>query len=153
MNDIDNILLKISNINKKIKLLNLLHLAKMEYINNNLNSSEESCKKILDLEPLNFVALRGLGCIMQAKKHYDLAENYYIEALKYSSKKEIEYTLLGSLFYEQNQLDKAIKYYNIAIELNDNYDAAYDGRNQAMLENHLNIIDFQEKLLKRNDII
>ena len=37
------------------------------------------------------------------------------------------------------KLDEAVKYFNLAIDANDNYDKAYEGRNQAMLENHLKI--------------
>ena len=41
-----------------------------------------------------------------------------------------------------------VEYFNYAIDENDNYDKAYEGRNQAMLENHLKIIDLQEALKK-----
>ena len=48
----------------------------------------------------------------------------------------------------QEKLDEAVEYFNLAIDANDNYDKAYEGRNQAMLENHLKIIDLQESLKK-----
>ena len=140
------------NINDKLKLLNLLELAKNEYNNSNLGDAEKHCKEILLLNSQDATALRGLGCIMRQKNDFMNAEKYFLKALECSNKKEIEYTLLGSLFYEQKQLEKAIEYYNKAIEINDNYDEAYEGRNQAMLENHLDIVDFQENMIKREDI-
>ena len=51
-------------------------------------------------------------------------------------------------YYLQDKLDEAIKYFNLAIENNEEYTDAYDGRNQAMLENHLKIMDLQESLKK-----
>ena len=48
----------------------------------------------------------------------------------------------------QDRLDEAIENFNLAIENNDNYDSAYEGRNQAILENHLKILDLQEVLKK-----
>ena len=59
--------------------------------------------------------------------------------------KEIEYTLIGMAYYLQDKLDDAVEYFNLAIDANDNYDKAYEGRNQAMLENHLKIIDLPER--------
>ena len=70
------------------------------------------------------------------------------KALKYSSAKEVEYSLIGMAYYLQEKLDEAVEYFNLAIDANDNYDKAYEGRNQAMLENHLKIIDLQESLKK-----
>ena len=60
----------------------------------------------------------------------------------------MEYSLLGTIYYLQENLDEAVKYFNLAIDANDDYDAAYEGRNQAMLENHLKILDLQDSLKK-----
>ena len=49
----------------------------------------------------------------------------------------------------KENLEKAIEFYNLAIEINDNYDFAYEGRNQSMLESHLKIIDLQDSLIKQ----
>ena len=57
-------------------------------------------------------------------------------------------TLIGMIHYLTEELDEAVKYFNLAIDTNDDYTAAYEGRNQAMLENHLKIIDLQETLKK-----
>ena len=37
---------------------------------------------------------------------------------------------------------------NLAIDENEDYTSAYKGRNQAMLENHVKILDLQESLKK-----
>ena len=83
---------------------------------------------------------------MQSQGNFSKALEYYNKALENSERKEIEYTLIGTIYYLQDDLDNAIKNYNRAIDANDNYDSAYEGRNQAMLENHLKIADFQEQL-------
>ena len=49
-----------------------------------------------------------------------------------------------------DNFEEAIKYYNLAIEMNENYELAYEGRNQSMLEKHLQILDMQDSLIKRN---
>ena len=139
----------INKINQKFKLLKLLRIAKEEYDKNNYEKCIENCMKILETNPKNPIALRGLGCSMQSLGKFDEAVDYYKKALKYSEKKEIEYTLLGTIYYIQNNFDDALEYYNLAIEVNDGYEPAYDGRNQTMLENHLALADLQDKLVER----
>ncbi len=139
----------IKRINQKLRLLKLLSRAKEEYEKNNYEDCVEACLKILESNPKNPVALRGIGCAMQSMYQPEKAIEYYLEALKYSEKKEIEYTLLGTIYYIQNNFDEALKYYNLAIESNDDYEFAYEGRNQAMLENHLMLIDLQDELIER----
>ena len=55
---------------------------------------------------------------------------------------------MGMVYYLTDRLDEAVKYFNLAIDENDDYTEAYEGRNQAMLENHLKLIDLQEALKK-----
>ena len=117
---------------------------------NNVENCEEIFKEILIAQPQNSIALRGLGCVMQAKGNSRQAIKYYKKALKYSENKEIEYTLLGTIYYNEDNLEKAMENYNMAIEVNDNYDLAYEGRNQSMLEYKLKIIDLQDNLIKQN---
>ena len=137
-------------INSKIKLLSLLNKAKREYEQNQLNDCKISCEEILKNEPENPAALRGLGCVAQAKDQFEKALEYYKKALIYSDKKEIEYTLIGTIYYLEDNLEEAIKYYNFAIDSNDDYEKAYEGRNQSLLEHHLKIADLQDNLIKRN---
>lgn len=139
----------INKINQRFKLLKLLRTAKEEYEKNNYEKCIENCLKILETNPENPIALRGLGCSNQSLGRFDEAADYYKKALKYSEKKEIEYTLLGTIYYIQNNFDDALKYYNLAIDVNDSYEPAYDGRNQTMLENHLWLADLQDELVER----
>lgn len=139
----------IKRINQKFRLLKLLRLAKEEYDRNNYEGCVDNCLRLLEINPENPVALRGLGCAMQALCKPDEAIKCYLEALKYSEKKEIEYTLLGTIYYIQNNFEEALQYYNLAIEANDDYEPAYEGRNQAMLENHLMLMDLQDELVER----
>ena len=61
--------------------------------------------KILETNPDNFIALRGLGCIYQAKQEYKRALEYYQKALRTSERKEIEYTFIGTIFYLEEKLE------------------------------------------------
>ena len=132
----------------KIILIRLMNQAKAEYDKCNF----ENCRRLLIEAYLkdkkNSAILRGLGCIKQFDGKWNSAIRYFNMALKYSKKQEVEYTLLGMAYYLQDKLDRAITYFNLAIDKNDNYIPAYDKRNQAMLENHLKIIDLQESLKK-----
>ena len=133
----------------KIKIISLLNKAKLEYDSNKFLDCEQSCKEILIIDSQNAVALRGLGCVAQAGGNYKKAEKYYKKALKFSKNKEIECTLIGTIYYLQEDLETALKYYNKAIDINDDYDNAYEGKNQAMLEKHLKLIDLQDSLIKQ----
>ena len=149
LNKIRDITSSINKINQKFKLLKLLRIAKEEYDKNNYENCIGNCLEILKINPENSVALRGLGCSNQSLGKFDEAINYYKKALKYSQNKEIEYTLLGTVFYKQNDFENALKYYNLAINTNDNYEPAYEGRNQTILENHLMLADLQDELIER----
>ena len=135
-------------INTKIKLLSLIKKAKQEYDKYDYESSLESLKDAYEVNPENPVVLRGLGCLKQFNKEYEEALIYYKKALEFSDAKEIEYTLIGMVYYIEGKLDEAVENFNLAIDENDNYTEAYEGRNQAMLENHLKILDLQESLKK-----
>lgn len=137
-------------LNEKVKLIALLERAKFEFDKNNNQECERFCEEILNSQPNNAIALRGLGCVKQANGEFKQAISYYKQALKFSNNKEIEYTLLGTIYYNEDNLEKAIEYYNKAIEYNDDYYMAYEGRNQSMLEYKLKIIDLQDSLIKQN---
>ena len=149
LENLKNITGRIKILNTKIKLIALLERAHQEFEQNKFSDCEKSCRKILSTNPNNPTALRGLGCALQAQNNFKDALTYYEQALEFSTEKEIEYTLIGSIYYLEENLDKAIKYFNLAIDTNDNYDPAYNGRNQSMLENHLKIIDLQDNLIRQ----
>ena len=149
LNKIKDITKSIKRINQKFRLLKLLRAAKEEYDKNNYENCIETCLKVLETNPENPIALRGLGCSNQSLGKFNEAIEYYKKALEYSEKKEIEYTLLGTVYYIQNELEEALKYYNLAIESNENYEPAYEGRNQTMLESHLILADLQDELIER----
>ena len=132
----------------KIKLISLLETAKNEYEKHNLKEGYDALIEAYELDKKNPVTLRGLGCFKQSEGDFESAIDYYKKALEFSETKEIEYTLIGAAFYLQDKLDDALIYFNKAIDENDNYDPAYEGRNQAMLENHLKLVDLQESLKK-----
>lgn len=136
-------------INTKIVLLRFLKNAKSEYDKYNFELSRRNLIEAYFIDKKNPVIYRGLGCINQFKGKWNSAIRYFNIALKYSNKKEIEYTLLGMAYYFQRKLDDAIIYFNLAIDANDDYNPAYEGKNQSLLENHLKIIDLQETLKKQ----
>lgn len=119
-------------------------------INTLLYNLKEKINILLKLthNPNDSDALRGLGLEMQKKGNFDKALEYYFDALKNSSRKEIEYTLIGTVYYLKEEFDNALKYFELAIEENDSYEPAYEGRNQTMLENHLKIAELQDRLIK-----
>lgn len=134
--------------NSKILLLGLLEKAKAQYDALDFISGKETLREGLKLDPNNSAALRGLGCIEQFEGNYETAVEYFFKALENSNSKEVEYTLIGMAYYLQEKLDDAVKYFNMAIDVNGDYTKAYEGRNQAVLENHLKVIDLQESLKK-----
>ena len=139
-------------VSKKLKLLNLLKTAKEEYESSNFEDCIKICEEALRQNPDNSAALRGLGCSMQALGKFDKAVEYYRKALEFSENKEIEYTLLGTVYYFEDNLEEALKYYNLAIDTNEDYDPAYEGKNQTMLERHLQVADLQDSLI-RNEFL
>lgn len=134
--------------NNKVRLLDLIESAKIEYDKYNYDSAKNLLLDAYNINAENAVVLRGLGCVEQFENNFDGAIEYFKKALEFSEKKEVEYTLIGMAYYLQDKLDDAVNYFNLAIDENDSYDKAYEGRNQAMLENHLKIIDLQEALKK-----
>ena len=122
--------------------------AKEEYESNNFDDCIRICEEALKQNPDNSAALRGLGCSMQALGDFDKAVEYYKKALVFSERKEIEYTLLGTIYYLKDNFDEALRYYNLAIDSNEDYDPAYEGKNQTMLEQHLQIADLQDSLIR-----
>jgi len=132
----------------KITLLKLIECAKAEYDKYNFSEAKISLEEGYKIDNKNSAILRGLGCIEQFNGNYELAIDYFKQALEKSQAKEVEYTLIGMAYYLQDNLDEAVKYFNFAIDSNEDYTNAYEGRNQAMLENHVKIIDLQESLKK-----
>ena len=139
----------IRRLNSKILLLKLIIRAREEYEKYDYEAGRRSLIEAYLIDKKRAVVLRGLGCINQFMGKYEVAAKYFKKALRYSNKKEVEYTLLGVLYYIQDRLGEAIEYFNLAIDNNDDYEYAYEGRNQAMLENHIKIADLQDSL-KRN---
>ena len=145
LNELSDFFKRMSN---KIKLVKLITQAKNEYDKYDLKSGYKALEESYRLDKTNPTILRGFGCFKQAEGNYEEAIEFFKKALEYSSAKEVEYSLIGMAYYLQEKLDEAVEYFNLAIDANDNYDKAYEGRNQAMLENHLKIIDLQESLKK-----
>ena len=145
LNELSDFFKRMSN---KIKLVKLITQAKNEYDKYDLKSGYKALEESYRLDKTNPTILRGFGCFKQAEGNYEEAIEFFKKALEYSYAKEVEYSLIGMAYYLQEKLDEAVEYFNLAIDANDNYDKAYEGRNQAMLENHLKIIDLQESLKK-----
>ncbi len=139
---------RLKKMNNKVRLIKLIKQARQEYDRCDYASGMQALCQALSIDPENPIILRGIGCFYQFKKEYDKALEFYNQALNNSKTKEIEYTLIGIVYYLQDKLDDAVKYFNLAIDINDDYESAYEYRNQAMLENHLKIIDLQEALKK-----
>ena len=135
--------------NSKILLIKLITQAKNEYDKYDYEAGKASLEDAYKIDPENSTVLRGLGCFEQMNENFEGALNYFFKALEFSKNKEIEYTLIGMVYYFIDKLEDAVKYFNLAIDINEDYSSAYEGKNQAMLERHLQIIDLQESLEKR----
>ena len=138
----------IRRINSKVILLKLIKQAKYEYDKCDYESGRKSLIEAYFQDRKNPVIFRGLGCISQYNGKYNAAKRFFKKALRYSGKKEVEYTLIGMSYYLQDKLEDAITYFNLAIDENDLYERAFEGRNQAMLEAHLRLSDLQDSLKK-----
>ena len=132
----------------KVKLIKLITQAKQEYDKYDYNAGVKTLEEAYRLDDKNPVVLRGLGCMNQFLGNFDKAIAFYKQALEYSDAEEVEYTLIGMAYYLQDKLDEAVEYFNLAIDKNDDYESAYEGRNQAMLESHVRILDLQDSLKK-----
>lgn len=131
-------------INKRVILLSLINKAREEYNKSDFEEGKKTLEKAYEVDPENPNVLRGLGNINLFNKNFDLAIDYYNKALVNSPQKEIEYTLIGMAYYLQDKLEEAVINFNNAIDENEDYTSAYEGRNQSLLEKHLKIIDLQE---------
>ena len=132
----------------KVKLIKLITQAKQDYDKYDYNAGIKMLEEAYRLDDKNPVVLRGLGCMNQFSGNFARAIFFYKQALEYSEAKEVEYTLIGMAYYLQDKLDEAVEYFNLAIDKNDDYEFAYEGRNQAMLENHVRVLDLQDSLKK-----
>ena len=136
----------IRRLNSKVILLKLINQAKYEYDKCDYEAGRKSLIQAYFQDRKNPVIFRGLGCISQYNNKFNSAIRFFKKALKYSEKKEVEYTLIGMSYYLQDKLDEALEYFNLAIDENSSYERAYEGRNQTMLENHLRLSDLQDSL-------
>ena len=135
-------------LNKKLKLFVLLTKAKDEYDKYDYSSGRKTLKEALSVTKENPEIYRGLGCIEQFDGHYETALEYFNQSLKYSQNKEVDYTLIGMVYYLLENYDEALKYFDLALAENIDYESAYEGKNQALLESHVRILDIQEALEK-----
>ena len=145
LNDIYNY---IQRINSKVLLLKLIKQAKYEYDKCDYEAGRNSLIQAYFQDKKNPVVFRGLGCISQYNGKFNLAVRFFRMALKYSKKREVEYTLIGMTYYLQDNLEEAVKFFNLAIDENEDYEKAYEGKNQSMLELHLKVADLQDSLKK-----
>ena len=139
---------KLKNLNLKVKLISLIENAKQEYNNCDLKACRELLLQVKNIDSTQAVVWRGLGCLKQSEGNFQSALVFYKKALEFSEHKELEFTLIGTIYYLLDNLDEAIRYFQLAIDENEDYEQAYEGRNQAMLENQVKLIDLQETLKK-----
>ena len=145
---LNNIARSLKRMSMKVKLIKLISRAKQEYDSYDYKNAQKSLEEANKIDSKNPTVLRGLGCLKQFEQNYEEALGYFKKALKYSKNKELEYTLIGTVYFLQDNLEEALNYYNLAIDANESYEKAYEGRNQAMLENHVKLLDLQDALKK-----
>ncbi len=76
--------------------------------------------------------LYNLGITYYNKKEYFIAEELFLQILKIKSDESFAFLALGNLFLAQNRQDKALEYFERAIELNPQYFRSWLGKGIAL---------------------
>lgn len=82
--------------------------------------SELSAKKALSINPNNVVALTNMGILLDKKKRYSEAKEYYLKAIKLNPNIAQIYSNYASNRLYSNDYIEAIKYGEIAVKMADN---------------------------------
>ncbi len=96
-----------------------LELGQMFSLKNKHLESIKYFKNAFKISPLSITATRGIAYSYHRLKKYKAAEIFYRKSLEYDKKDDTIYYNLGTLFYDQNKLDKAKEHFEKSIQFND----------------------------------
>lgn len=97
---------------------NELTLLKMGEIYRNLkdyDTSAETFKKVLKLNPISYQALNNLGIVSQQCMQFKKAEDYFLRAIKSEPKNLLAYNNIGALYRSLGRIEDAICNYELAL--------------------------------------
>jgi tetratricopeptide (TPR) repeat protein len=91
----------------------------------NLPQVENTCKKILKIDPGNIAAINLLGIIYYQLKNYDSALRYMKKIIALDPNNAQAYYIIGHSMQEKEQPDEAINYYQKALQINPDFADVY----------------------------
>ena len=97
------------------------------------DASVQDYDRALQINPRMEGAYNNRGLAYANKKLYDLAKRDFEQSIALRPTDQT-YVNLGATYSVQGQLDKALQYYNKAIELNPRYAPAYSNRGDAYMK-------------------
>lgn len=101
-------------------------LAELDLFDGRITGAEKQYSEILKRQTLNRKALLSLALVSAELKKFDKAEHYVKQAIgNYSSEAEVHY-FAAMIYAMKNDLTAAEKRCRIAVELDGNYDKAYE---------------------------
>ena len=101
-------------------------LAELDLFDGRITGAEKQYAEVLKRQTLNRKALLSLALVSAELKKFDKAEHYVRQALgNYSNEAEVHY-LAAMIYAMKNDLSTAEKQCRVAVELDGNYDKAYE---------------------------
>ena len=95
-----------------VTLLNIL--CDIYTVDEDYNQAFAFAKRALEVDNDNAIALYNMGMIYYGKKNYEKAIEYLNKSIKDEIKEEV-CNILGDCYYEINELDKALEFYDKAL--------------------------------------
>jgi Tfp pilus assembly protein PilF len=83
----------------------------------NLKQAEITCRKILRMQPNDFIAHTTLGCILKEEGFTQEALQCFQKSIQFNPGYAKAYYNLGLLYQEKNQIDEAVTYYRKALQI------------------------------------
>jgi Tfp pilus assembly protein PilF len=105
-----------------------------KYLGGNLKQAEILCKKSIKKNPTHSKAFYLLGTIYLKLKEYDIAIEYFSNALQSDNNNSDIYFNLGFVYTEKGHHDEAIKYYKKALQINPDNSDVCNNIGMALLE-------------------
>lgn len=104
----------------------LLKFAVQSQKNNQLETAEETYKKILKIDTSNIIALYNMGILSSKLNKIEEAKIFFQKVIKINPNLEDAHNNLGLLYYKYGDEKKASDCYEKAININPNYSNAYN---------------------------
>ena len=109
----------------------------------NVDEAKKYAEKAISINPYSVIPYQSLGIIYRDIANYStngelFAINPLLKAFSLEPSNPVLATEIGKLYFLQKDLDNALKYFNIAFSLKNNYSEASLGLARVMIENNNN---------------